>query len=978
MKSALNTFIYLLLVVISLPLNLFGQSNDAYHVRFGKRPGMGAPVLRDKLHPHTQPSNSLYVKMPQQRTCETMVDDAELRAKYPELGTPAQFEARMAQLVAAHRHDLESRHEIVLTIPVVVHVVHNGEAVGAGANISQAQIMSQIDVLNEDYRRTGAGFNNHPSGADVEIQFAMAVVDPQGNPLAEPGIHRVNGNRPAWERQAIQDVLKPNTQWDPNRYMNMWTVVFGGNDVNLLGYAQFPSLSGLQGFQQNEGAAQTDGVVIRYNSFGRIGNIEAPYNGGRTATHEVGHWLGLRHIWGDGDCSADDFCADTPNSDHPNYQCAAINSCPDGASDMIENYMDYTPDDCMNIVTNDQKTRIRTVLQVSPRRKELTTSTVHMGGGGNPGIPNAVFTVNTQNICTGSTVQFIDQSTNNPTSWQWAVLDGANNVLATFTGQSQTITFNTEGVYSLRLTVSNANGNSSRTEKNYITVLSSTGPAEFQENFENTANLLPDWVVYNPDADRSFSLSNVSAYGLGSHSIMFDNYSTDDDPTGTIDALVTPRINLTNVSNPYIYFEHAYAQYGGQYTDTLVLLYSTNCGQTFTPFFVLGGEDLATAPPTENFFVPSSNQWSWKQVSLDFLSGQSNVHIAVANLSGWGNNLYLDQIAFIDGDDYTNDASDPDFATSHQVVCAGDYVSYVDYSSNFPTVWNWQFEGGSPSSSTQQHPNVYYNSPGLYDVALFAGNSLGGSIITAPSYIQVLPLPSVDVSVNANIICPGEPVTFTATGADEYEWYDDRGTIIATGEQVTAVLYENIVFTLVGYSDAGCNSSETFLVEVTQALTPSISVQGTVLTSSQALAYQWYFNGQPIPAAAGGNQQSLLAQTAGNYAVEVLYASGCTAVSNEIFFNPSTGIDPRDVSHTVNAFPNPTTGDITVRMDNDLQGDFVLQLTNYLGQEVLRQEASKQGNQWELTLQMTDLPTGCYQLTITNELYSAVKKIVKR
>src|SRR5690606_24471928 len=147
---------------------------------------------------------------------------------------------------------------------------HNGEPVGTGPNISRAQILSQIAVLNEDYRRNGAGFNNHPAGADVEIQFAMALVDPSGNPLAEPGIHRVNGGRAFWEDDVINSSLKPNTIWDPNRYCNIWTVQFGGQASGLLGYAQFPSLSSLPGFEQNMGPGQTDGVVIRWQSFGRV------------------------------------------------------------------------------------------------------------------------------------------------------------------------------------------------------------------------------------------------------------------------------------------------------------------------------------------------------------------------------------------------------------------------------------------------------------------------------------------------------------------------------------------------------------------------------------------------------------------------------------------------------------------------------------------------------------------------------------
>ena len=281
----------------------------------------------------------------------------------------------------------------VITIPVVIHIIHNGEPVGTAPNITDAQAMSQITVMNEDYRRLmgSRGYNTHPDGADVEIEFCLASVDPDGNPTN--GIDRQNLGQSSWSTADINSTVKPNTIWDPTKYMNMWTVNF--SDSTLLGYAQFPNNSGLSGLNANNGGANTDGVVANYNAFGSMDHddgtfiMNATYQYGRTMTHEVGHFLGLRHTWGDnwsqGDpddasCGVDDFCNDTPNSGRPQFGCpTGADTCPGGAVDMIENYMDYTNDDCMNIFTQDQKDRILVVMQNSPRRVELVTSSTCSG-----------------------------------------------------------------------------------------------------------------------------------------------------------------------------------------------------------------------------------------------------------------------------------------------------------------------------------------------------------------------------------------------------------------------------------------------------------------------------------------------------------------------------------------------------------------------------------------------------------------------
>jgi hypothetical protein len=258
----------------------------------------------------------------------------------------------------------------VVKIPVVVHVVF----ASAIENISDAQVQSQIDVLNQDYRMKNADIGKIPApfkalAADARIAFALATRDPNGSPTT--GITRTQTTKQQFDSH--QNDIKftatgGHNAWPRDKYLNLWTAK-SINDPQvgaLLGYAQFPG-----------GAAATDGVVISSDGFGTIGTVQTPFNLGRTATHEVGHWLNLLHIWGDdnGACTGSDNVPDTPNqADHnfnkPNFPHVTCNNGPNG--DMFMNYMDYVDDDTMFMFTTGQVARIRAALN-GPRASLLTS-----------------------------------------------------------------------------------------------------------------------------------------------------------------------------------------------------------------------------------------------------------------------------------------------------------------------------------------------------------------------------------------------------------------------------------------------------------------------------------------------------------------------------------------------------------------------------------------------------------------------------
>ncbi|HNF70192.1 MAG TPA: M43 family zinc metalloprotease [Chitinophagales bacterium] len=328
----------------------------------------------NKLREHHQPKTTIFIPMhrlflflillistsmhAQWCGTETIMD--QIRIQQPETW------ARMQQIRNEKAQGLRLDGE-VYTIPVVVHIVYNNEV----ENIDDLRVYTQINILNEDFRRLNADTIDTPApfqgvAADVELEFCLASIDPNGDTTT--GIIRTYSDTTEWLLTFSENVKYTeyggDDAWPASSYLNIWVCDL---QHGILGYAVGPG-----------GAAEIDGIVVDYSNFGLSDIGSAPYNLGRTATHEIGHWLGLTHIWGDdgNTCDGDDGIEDTPLQLGPTYGCPDFpltDACsPDYPGIMFMNYMDYTDDACMNMFTMGQKAKMLGV--ISTYRASILTS----------------------------------------------------------------------------------------------------------------------------------------------------------------------------------------------------------------------------------------------------------------------------------------------------------------------------------------------------------------------------------------------------------------------------------------------------------------------------------------------------------------------------------------------------------------------------------------------------------------------------
>ncbi|MCC6937512.1 MAG: choice-of-anchor J domain-containing protein [Flavobacteriales bacterium] len=518
-----------------------------------------------------------------------------------------------------------------LIIPVVFHVIHNHGA----ENIDDAQLVDAIRILNEDYNKENPDWVNvRPEFldlvADVGIEFRLAKRDPEGN--CTNGITRTVSTQTYNGDFNMTQLI----QWPRDRYMNVWVAASANGAA---GYTYYPSWL--------DGWAAADGIVVLHSYTGSIGT-SAPYKS-RVLSHEVGHWLNLKHCWGDSNdpgleenCAFDDEVDDTPLT--KGWTSCTLSGASCGSPlDNVQNYMEYSY--CCKMFTHRQGSRMVAALTspIAQRNNLWQLENLALTGVLEEELLcMARFDADHREVCAGDVVQFSDESYFGVTQRFWSFPGGAP---AGSFDQDPAVIYDEPGVYPVTLNVGDGITTETVSEVSYITVLPNPGrPIPWSEGFESVIALPNvDWRVDNPDNDLTFESTSAAAY-TGSQSCRIFNNA---DQYGRIDALVSSTLDMSAAGDIALSFRYAYARRNPVNDDQLYVYVSNNCGQNWTLRKVLRAiTTLVTANPTNGNFVPNGpSEWGFAELTNIGASFHTpSFRVKFEFQSNGGNNLYLDDI----------------------------------------------------------------------------------------------------------------------------------------------------------------------------------------------------------------------------------------------------------------------------------------------------------------------------------------------
>ena len=599
--------------------------------------------------------------------CATQILEKKALLKNPQ--QRIQFEAWMKKKLAEKSAVDHSRAKTNASyqIPIVVHILHNGESIGVGQNIPDAQVHSQIRVLNEDYKRlnddaikTPAEFA--PVASSIDIEFVLAKQDPEGLPTT--GITRRLASQPGGYTVDEDAEIKAHDYWPSEDYLNIWIVNLTDE---FLGLSQYPEGSGLSGLTAPYDRL-SDGVIIHYTAFGSLDDgafgLSDKYYLGRTTTHEIGHYFGLLHTFGEGNgCSSTDFVSDTPIQAQETLNCPIIpvSQCPDNHHIMYQNYMDYTDDECMNLFTTGQVARIQAVLDNSPRRKSLLIS----HGLVDPVVHN--FDLEAKNVeapfaltCGQSIVPRVVLRNRGTTTITSAridlILNGSivetkdfslNLVnLATTTLSFNTINLLEPSSNNVSFTITQVNGIADDEPNNNTATITSNVVARTNTPYFQAFNTTPaDWQIINTDLGTTWT--NITAPKANpANKAMYVNFY-EYQRLEEKDLLISPFMIIPALDNSILKFDHAYAVFQSVNTESLRVLVSSGCSadlSTAVEIYNKSGNALSTAPNQSTPFTPNGEaRWTTDGIALGAFKGQT-VRFIFESTNQNGNNLYLDNM----------------------------------------------------------------------------------------------------------------------------------------------------------------------------------------------------------------------------------------------------------------------------------------------------------------------------------------------
>ena len=538
-------------------------------------------------------------------------------------------EAELEHFTVNFDHDPASRDEPYV-IPVVFHIIHNDGA----ENISNAQVEDAMRVLNDDFNKLNPDWVNADDEfidlvADVGIEFRLARRDPNGN--CTNGITRTMSPLTNDGDQAMKNLI----QWPRDAYLNVWVAASAGGAA---GYTYRPA--SVSGFPTG------DGIVMMHTYVGTIGT-GAPSRS-RTLTHEVGHWLNLKHTWGGTNepelatnCNDDDNVGDTPNTIGWTTCNLSGSSC--GSNDNVENYMEYAS--CRKMFTVGQATRMIAALNsgVSQRNQLWQTNNLQATGVSDDGeLCAAVFSSNATIVCAGTAISFEDESFHNVISRTWSFPGGTP---STSTDPDPVVIYDEAGTYPVTLTVSDGTSSITTTSDQQVVVLPVPGSnSPLQESFETIDQFSgSDWSVIGTEDGNTYVVTPAASYS-GQRSARLSNDSWMD---GEVNELISGTFDMSEADNVSITFRYAYAQRNNSNDDRLRVYVSANCGETWSLRKQLRGTtDLSTAPDNNGSFVPNGpDQWGYAEVTNiapSTFTGEFRFKFHFE--SDGGNNLYLDDI----------------------------------------------------------------------------------------------------------------------------------------------------------------------------------------------------------------------------------------------------------------------------------------------------------------------------------------------